>query len=242
MSGCLAAGCHSASARHTYPQEPMLLSKSPVDGQIEGTELAQAPPSEPQPPPLPAEALATIPRPMPVGPATPLAVTPEPPPVAPTPPPEPARRTIPAKTAEKSSPPPAAMPAARRKTVPVRTLPAQRSNEGPELPTTPAAESRSAPDVYGHETNYGWIQGVLDKHYRGHLFLRYCDPTIEDRWGGKVRLEPDSRLSEFKEGDVLWMEGTLTVDEHSANQSSWLQYPRYRIKTIRLIQSANRGR
>jgi hypothetical protein len=50
-----------------------------------------------------------------------------------------------------------------------------------------ASEESSAPPVqYGHAADYRWLVGVIEKHYQGKYYLRYCDVTAADRWGGKV--------------------------------------------------------
>jgi len=121
------------------------------------------------------------------------------------------------------------------------------SNESPAQPVNvprpeplPALEApQSAPQVppqpdtktYGHDSNYRWLRGVLDVHYRGYIGLRYCDASVEDRWGGKVRLEPDERLDAFHDGDEIFIEGELISEADDAQTKS--SYPRYRITLVR---------
>jgi hypothetical protein len=122
------------------------------------------------------------------------------------------------------------------------------SNESPAKPDSvpsprplPALESPqppSSPDTktYGHDSNYRWLRGVLDVHHRGYLALRYCDASVEDRWGGKVRFEPDERLNAFQDGDVLFVEGELVAEGDGAERKTG--YPRYRITSVRLARDA----
>ena len=80
---------------------------------------------------------------------------------------------------------------------PVQAIPAVRSTE-------------TYGGTFGHAPDHHWLQGVLDKHYQGHLSLRFCDPSVEDSWGGKVRLEDDPRLAQFQDGDVVRVEAQLS--------------------------------
>lgn len=138
------------------------------------------------------------------------------------------------------------------------TLPAQ-PNVAPAVPPTPPAVAPApviplnpAPPTsatsalpirfqgtYGHDAEYTTLQGVLDRHYHGHVYLRYCDPKVEDPWGGKVCLEDDPRLTQFKEGDVVRVEGAIVPEVDQNRHHAWKHYPRYRIKSIELAQPRN---
>jgi hypothetical protein len=80
-------------------------------------------------------------------------------------------------------------------------------------PARPAAAEpkprRGVEGNYGHDDDYHWLQGVLERHHRGYLSVRYCDPSVEDEFGGKVRLQDDERLAEFHDGDVIALTGDL---------------------------------
>jgi hypothetical protein len=107
-------------------------------------------------------------------------------------------------------------------------------------PTSVPAEtvSRKGPaTIHSHAADYSWLQGVIDKHYQGHLELRYCDPSEEDEWGGKVILEDDSRLAQFKAGDVVRVEGAIVREDGKAKRGTWNHFVHYRIKDIQIIQS-----
>jgi hypothetical protein len=98
--------------------------------------------------------------------------------------------------------------------------------------------SRREPgSIYGHAPDHSWLQGVIDKHYHGHLNLRYCDPSEEDEWGGKVILEDDPRLAQFKDGDVVRVEGEIVREAGQVKRGTWNHFAQYRLKDIRLIQS-----
>jgi hypothetical protein len=116
---------------------------------------------------------------------------------------------------------------------PVNAVPAIRS--GPAAPAETVSR-RGPTSIHGHAPDYSWLQGVIDKHYQGHLELRYCDPSEEDEWGGKVILEDDSRLAELKAGDVVRIEGEIVREDGKAKRGTWNHFVLYRIKDIQLIQ------
>jgi hypothetical protein len=84
-----------------------------------------------------------------------------------------------------------------------------------EMPTTKVAAKeqtprhRVVPGEFGHDPDYHWIQGTLERHYHGDTCIRYADPAVEDQYGGKVRVEEDRLLAQFHEGDVLGLEGEI---------------------------------
>src|SRR5439155_1488089 len=85
-----------------------------------------------------------------------------------------------------------------------------------ELPKEIAPAPSSAPNSrravegdFGHDDDHRWLQGVLERHYRGYFCVRYCDPSVEDEFGGKVRLQDDERLAAFHDGDIIALSGDL---------------------------------
>jgi hypothetical protein len=124
----------------------------------------------------------------------------------------------------------------RAETAPVLTAtPAIRTN--PAVTSGETVSRREPAKIYGHAPDHAWLQGVIDKHYQGHLSLRYCDPSEDDEWGGKVVLEEDPRLSEFKDGDVVRVEGEIVREDGKVKRGVWNHFAHYRFKDIRLIQS-----
>src|SRR5262245_12550668 len=57
-----------------------------------------------------------------------------------------------------------------------------------QAPTAEKSAHRTVVGDYGHDADYRWIQGVLERSHRGYCCVRYCDPSTEDALGGKVRL------------------------------------------------------
>jgi len=105
----------------------------------------------------------------------------------------------------------------------------------PEVPATPVVRHK-VDGTFGRAADHTWLQGVLDKHYRGHFNLRYCDATAEDDWGGKVHLEEDEKLQQFQDGDVVYVEGELVRENGQVLRGHLNQYPRYRIRYAELIR------
>jgi hypothetical protein len=224
----LIAGCQSTAG---YPKGPLLASKAPVKGTVDGAAPVQVADAEPQAPPLPAEALAnggidheraaTIGYPTgsvlrPSAPTTPQAA------------PAPASPFI---TAERTRGPVQAIPA-------VRT---QESATGTAVPATPAMRSGAASGtvmsgIYGHDADYTWLQGMVEKHYHGRLYLRYCDPSVEDTHGGKVCLDHSPDLEQFHDGDIIRVEGTLNTEHDPSRHAGWQHFPHYHVKSARLIE------
>jgi hypothetical protein len=181
----LLAGCQTAT-KNAYENDPLVLSKKPVEGAVSTTPPAQVAMTEPMAPAMPV---------------LPDAV---------------ANRSV------------AAQPTAILK-APLLAIPAVRST---------AAESLHGP-VYGHAADLSWLQGVVEKHFQGYFELRYAEPTINDRWGGKVRLDDDQRLAGLCDGDVVRVEGFVSSIPLAEAKSSWSQPPLYKVEGLRLLQPAH---
>jgi len=100
----------------------------------------------------------------------------------------------------------------------------------------PKSPPKTIPGHYGRDEGYNWLQGIVEKNFRGDYSLRYCDPSVEDQFGGKVRLEDDPRLSEFKHGDVIAVVGQVDPEEMNPPGDTW-HYPRFRIKSVVRVES-----
>jgi hypothetical protein len=209
--GVLTLGC-STSDRRPYLQDPLLISKKPVEGRAQNarpTLLAQA---DPAPPMSPGVSLASAPQPViPSAPPTAVVVS-EPQPAVPA-------QTISTFTGV------------------VEATPASRSQPGASSVSVPVsvAVERKVHGTYGNGPDYGWLQGVVDRHYRGHWYLRYCDPSVEDKNGGKVCLVEDPRLSQLKDGDVIFVEGDIVQEKEPVDRGPWHHYPRYQIRSLKPV-------
>jgi hypothetical protein len=235
-AGLLLAGCQSSGG---YPREPLLASKRPVKGNPESpaqrTQLADAEPQAPGAPPT--EALAAIPtgneRAASLGFPTGSVLRPSQPTTSETPP----ANNPPFQTAVRTRQQVQAIPAVRTRDAGTAALlqatPATRQNTpGPNVGGTVMYGS------LGHDAQYTWIQGVVEKHYHGRIYLRYCDPSVEDPHGGKVCLDHDPSLEQFKEGDVIRVEGTISHEPDPSRHAGWQHFPHYHVQSARLIQRA----
>lgn len=96
------------------------------------------------------------------------------------------------------------------------------------MPSRPTR--RTVAGNYGHDPDRRWLQGILERHYRGFWCLRYCDPSVEDAYGGKVRLQDDERLSAYRDGDVVGVNGQLIETDGRTPlyrlDDVWLAHPR----------------
>jgi hypothetical protein len=187
VSAALVSGCQLAAPKKgAYENDPLVLSKKPVEGSSEPGPAVQLAGIEPMPPSVPTRAF----------------------PVAPS------QAVV-------------AMPVSTQK-IPLIATPAVRT-------TTNGAVVRSA-DVLRYAPDLSWLQGVLEKQPDGRFELRYAEATLEDRWGGKVRLEDDPRWSEFHDGDVVRVEGAAAPINPENGWSVWNQPRPYRARTIVLVQ------
>lgn len=84
----------------------------------------------------------------------------------------------------------------------------------------------------GHGKNYEWLVGTLQRVHSSpkHQWkIRYADLDQHDKWGGSVILAPDARLDNWKDGDMVYVEGEVLT----ARPSLYLTGALYRIHSIR---------
>jgi hypothetical protein len=206
----IALGCGSTGERKPYLQDPLLISKKPMEARAQDSHpvlMAQADPVRPM---GPAVTLAAAPRPIQPENAPQAIANAEPVP------------QVPAQTVStyKGA---------------VEVNPAVRVKDGSPTPAVTAVQ-RHISGVYGNAPDYGWLQGVVDKHYQGHWYLRYCDPSVEEKHGGKVCLMDDPHLAELKDGEVVFVEGEIVQEKETLNRGPWHHYPRYQIRTLKPVQ------
>jgi hypothetical protein len=211
--GALTLGC-STSDRRPYLQDPLLISKKPIEGRAQNAPPTLLAHADPAPPMGPGVSLASAPQPV-VPTAAPAAVAVSETPVA-----------VPAQTISTFTGAVDATPASRSETGSL--------DRAASVPATVAVE-RKIHGTYGNGPDYGWLQGVVDRHYRGHWYLRYCDPSVEDKNGGKVCLMDDPRLSQLKDGDVIFVEGEIVQEKEAVDRGPWHHYPRYQVRTLKAV-------
>jgi hypothetical protein len=208
LGGFLALGCEKAAVKPNYPPDPVLVGKHPVEGKTT-TPTHLVVHQEPVSPVLPETAIATAPASL-----SNFARTTAAKPLSPAPPSADAAHT-PAKP-------------------PVLAIPAVQTKPPADAPTRPPAP-RPVAGTYGHAADYAWLQGVLDRHYLGHMDLRFCDASEEEEWGGKVSLAEDPRLKQFKDGDVLFVEGELVMENGQPKRGRTNRYPLYHVRNVELV-------
>jgi hypothetical protein len=223
LAAGLLAGCYSSPRRTAYADNPLLLNRQPAQvsaatpAKDRPAEVASAAPQTVLPPPVPTAAPGpTTSTFMPAALAQSAA---EPKPVdAPT---------LPVPVASALPQPLAGEEASVRE--PARPV------EIPAPAAAAPASDRRADGKFGAANDYTWLQGELDRHFRGHMELRYRAHSEVDAYGGKVRLENDPRLADFRPGDIVCVEGELIRDPDTAHGTT-AQYPRYHVREIRLIE------
>jgi hypothetical protein len=209
LGGLAACGCEAARVRPVHPEDPLLAFRRPVEGRPETAVPRTVVPAEPLAAPNPPLTVAAAKEAAETQPAPEFHTA--------------ARPAGPStgQTTASSAPPTVAATPAARSTV--------------SAGAAPPAMRRQVPEVYGHAPDYGWIQGRLERRFPGGSELRYADPGVEDKWGGKVILADDARLAGFREGDLILVEGELVPDQGPRN--AWRHFPEYRVREVWLAQA-----
>ncbi len=259
LTAGLLAGCESEPRRTSYADNPLLQARQPLlqssGAGSDATQLAQSgprmvvipPPGLYQQPPTGFAAARPADQPVPYTAPTPTYTAPKPtypaapaasPPATPTAAAAPTRPPMPEPTpAPVAAPPP--LPAAAIVAAPAIVAPVAPTVDVPPPAAPPPVTQvavRTAEGKYGHSADYTWLQGELDRHYRGHLELRYRPVSEDDPYGGKVRLEEDPQLAEFRPGDVIAVEGEMMIDSDGSSAAPWAQYKRFHIRAVRLVE------
>lgn len=205
--GCLALGCQANLWRHSYSEDPLLLSKKSVVGKVDPSGPVRVAQAEPEAPGLPPAALAAA-----------SSIPDDNPPAAATTTQGPSGNGIPVEQARP----------------PLSASLASRSGQASGTPVFSTAQ-RHVSANYGHAPDYSWLQGIVERSPHGPLELRYCDAAVPEKWGGKVRLEDDPRLLPFQDGDELIIIGDLLPYGEPSGNTLPAPYPTYRVLDVRLI-------
>jgi hypothetical protein len=116
-----------------------------------------------------------------------------------------------------------------------------------EMPDNLAADRRNRPEfwtasrrkvagTFGHAPDYTWLQGTVECVTGGVVELRYDSSSDGDAWGGRVRLERDTRLQQVQVGDVVMVEGELLLDHDPATPRLPLEAPAYQVRVLWLVR------
>jgi hypothetical protein len=131
---------------------------------------------------------------------------------------------IPEPTLPKHPEPPAAVAVAEPKPV------------APVAAISPPDGKRSVAGQFHHDADYGWLQGVVETTRQGSCFVRYCDPSVDDEYGGKVQID-DSRLAAFRDGDVIAVSGELDKGSVAAKGRN----PTYKARDVWLVKGRDQA-
>lgn len=175
-------GCESAGPRDRLDQDPLLVSRRPVERKAPGAPPDVVARAEPAAPALPAAVRAAAPKSVGADWGDGIA------------------------SASKNASEPPATPTAPAS--PPLVVPAARPTAGAAVTGTPAVRRR-APGRYGHAPDHAWLQGVLRRRGGGRVELRFADESEGEPLGGVVLLESDRPLDGFADGAAVVVEGEL---------------------------------
>jgi hypothetical protein len=71
---------------------------------------------------------------------------------------------------------------------------------------------QKTPPIYGCAENFSWIQGIYEPPELRGPALRYHPQPADDPSQGRILLEKDPRLDQFRIGDVLRIDGGIASD------------------------------
>jgi hypothetical protein len=208
LSAVALVGCQSAAGRLPYSQDPLLLARKPMEGHADRPE---PPPAfaEPRPPPLPPEALASMPPAyrLPFQEAALLASR------------SPSR--VPA--SDSSAPPP--LP-------PLFAESAGRTQPSRGVEALAVSQARQ-PALYDHAPDLSWLRGRAEAAGPGQLLVDYAQPGAEAEDYGRVLLEENPRLAQVRPGDFIAVHGEV-VSRPSLGATG--SPPVYRVQEVWLVR------
>jgi hypothetical protein len=107
----------------------------------------------------------------------------------------------------------------------------------PELVTTSALRTEYVYHI-GHSDDYSWVTGQL--YYvragKGLWVVRYATVDTEDKYGGSVVLAPAVNMKNFREGDLVSVQGEILSEDRA---SRYVGGPLYRAAHVELIERAD---
>ena len=91
----------------------------------------------------------------------------------------------------------------------------------------------------GHADDYSWVTGQLYYIHtgKGLWVVRYATVDTEDKYGGSVVLAPAVNMKNFREGDLVSVQGDVL---NEGRPSRNLGGPFYRAEHVELIERADR--
>jgi hypothetical protein len=98
---------------------------------------------------------------------------------------------------------------------------------------------RKVGGTYGHAADYTWLQGIIEFTTEGWVELRYATESDADAWGGIIRLDRDTRLSQLNPGDAVRVEGEMLLEPDPETRQLPLGPPAYRIHSLWLVSKSH---
>jgi hypothetical protein len=114
--------------------------------------------------------------------------------------------------------------------------PVAQASHSPEPTPLNLPISEKYREQIGHETDYSWITGQLyrfEADGRPLWVIRYATPEIQDTHGGSVVLVPAMDLHNYRNGDLVSVQGQLL---NGGARSEQVNAPLYRASDINLIE------
>jgi hypothetical protein len=118
----------------------------------------------------------------------------------------------------------------------VAVQPTVYSTPAPTTPVSPRPRSHgdlSADPRFDHADDYTWLTGRLEYLYVRNLWrIRYAGCDEEDLYGGSLVLTASFPVSEFKEGQLLHVEGSILHAEAPDHDGR----PLYQVHAIQVLK------
>jgi hypothetical protein len=177
-------GCGAIwSGRAPYREDPLLLARKPTTGKPEEAKPVQLAYSEPSLPSLPAFAYVYPPQKPRFGAHEPALADHRPLPS------ESSKKTLTSSSIEAANP----------------QTPGEKADA--RIQASPVMR-RKVSGTFGHAPDFSWLQGVVRKSSDGHWELQFSESSA----AGRVVLADDPRLEQLQDGDVIQLEGSLSVE------------------------------
>jgi hypothetical protein len=111
-----------------------------------------------------------------------------------------------------------------------------QASHAPESPRLNLPVNEKYREQIGHETDYSWITGQLyrfEADGRPLWVVRYATEEIQDTHGGSVVLAPAMDLRNYRNGDLVSVQGQIL---NGGARSEQVGAPLYRVSEINLIE------
>ncbi len=132
--------------------------------------------------------------------------------------------------------PPLFQPSVAPQTQAAPQTPVAQASHTPESTRLNLPVSEKYREQIGHETDYSWITGQLyrfEADNRTLWVVRYATEEIQDTHGGSVALVPSIDMRNYRNGDLVSVQGQIL---NGGARSEQVGAPLYRASDIHLIE------